>query len=51
MVLKLWYWNGNARTIRVKSFEWTAMTGYLEFLAPTGSIRYGTDHVRRIEAI
>ena len=51
MTLKLTYWNGNMRTISVRSFEWSALDGFLTFLAPTGSIRYGTDHVRRIEVL
>jgi hypothetical protein len=51
MTLVLTYWNGNKRTIKVRCFEWTRMTGYLEFMAPVGSIRYGTDHVRCIEVL
>lgn len=47
-LLSIVYRSGKAKMLRVRSFYYEADLGILTFTAPTGSIRYSTNHVAQL---
>ena len=51
MIIEIQHWDGTGQLIRCRSWEWSGISGYLEFRSLSGNVLRLVTHVRRVVSL